>query len=491
LWEGANEQFARLDNKDFGCRTLQAEDIGKRIFGISIGPTAKLAMSLQTPFGVNARRGLEVAVAAVGVAGILWLLIARWRPRRAAFPLLCAGLALVVAVLADATFIGGYRPFDGGDDGLMFVGFGRVALHALSTGDLMGVLRAAEDVYAFTAGMRYFRFAEFLVFGDSFLGYLLLMLALPLVVYRLSARFLGTDWALAFTLLFLATPLGVVFGTSYLHYVAWAARGYADPLAAMAFFAGLIALAGRPGQSFDDRAPPAFFGALLMAAAVVLRPNLVLGAAVLLAGVGLVALWRWQIARLAALCVGFVPVLFPLWHNWYFGGKIVLFSDILTNANIYMVPPVTYLNALGELAHLDIAGENLGKIARQLALFLAGPSGLIVFVPLHLAAIAILLRVALTRRFEPMLRLIALAALALIPPAFVYVIVIRYHLALWLLTSIVCAVWLQHEGLPLIDRRWPALRGRFARNAVIAWLGRGLVHIKANAELDEVSPARA
>ena len=80
-----------------------------------------------------------------------------------------------------------------------------------------------------------------------------------------------------------------------------------------------------------------------MACAVVLRPNLVLGAAVLLAGVGLAALWRLQAARLAALCVGFLPVLFPLWHNWHFGGVIVLFSDILTNANIYMVPPVTYL----------------------------------------------------------------------------------------------------------------------------------------------------
>ena len=484
LWEDANEQFARLDKTDFGCRTLQAKDIGRRIFGVSIGPAANLAMSLQTTLSVNARRGLEVAATTVGVAGILWFLIARWRPRRAIFPLLCGGLALVVVVLTDATFIGGYRPFDAGDDGLIFAGFARVALHALSTGDLMGVLRGGEDVYAFTAGMRYFRFAEFLVFGDSFLGYLLLMLALPLIVYRLCARFLGTDWALAFTLLFLATPLGVLFGTSYLHYVTWAARGYADPLAAMTFFAGLIALAGPRGQSFGGRASPAFFGALLMAAAVVLRPNLVLGVALLLGGVGLAALWRLQVARLAALCLGFVPVLFPLWHNWYFGGVIVLFSDILTNANIYMVPPVTYVNALGELARLDLAGENLGKIARQLTLFLSGPSELAVMVPLHMAAIAILIRVALARRFEPMLRLTALAALALIPPAFVYLIVVRYHLALWLLTAIVGAAWLKYEGLALIDRRWPALRERVARNAAIARLGHAIARLKQAGELD-------
>jgi hypothetical protein len=448
-------------------------------------------MSLQTTFGLKVWRYLEGISTIIGVACILWLLMARWRPRRAALPLLCAGLGLVVVVLTDATFIGGYRPFDGGDDGLFFAGFARVALHALANGDLMGALRGAEDVYAYTAGMRYFRFAEFLLFGDSFLGYLLLMLALPLVVYRLGARFLGTGWALAFTLLFVATPAGVLFGTSYLHYATWAARGYADPLAAMAFFAGLVALAGRTGPGMDDRAGPAFTGALLMAAAVVLRPNLVLGAAVLLAGVGLTALWRGQIARLAALCLGFVPVLFPLWHNWYFGGRIVLFSDILTNANIYMVPPVTYLNALGELARLDLTGENLGRIARQLALFLSGPSELALMVPLHIAAIGVLIRVALAQRFEPMLRLTALATLALIPPAFVYLITVRYHLAMWLLMAIVCTAWLQREGLALIDRRWPALRQRLAQNPAIAWIGRTLARLKTACELDETSAARA
>src|SRR5262249_42709318 len=148
-------------------------------------------------------------------------------------------LALIVIVATDITFIGGYRPFEAGDDGLIFSGFARVMLAALARGDLMGVLEGAGKIYGFTARMRYFRFSEYLAFGDSFLGYLLLMLALPVVVYRLCARFIGIDWALAFTLLFVATPAGALFGTSYLHHVAWAARGYADPLGAMAFFLGL------------------------------------------------------------------------------------------------------------------------------------------------------------------------------------------------------------------------------------------------------------
>lgn len=483
LWEGANETFERFDSEDFSCRILQPADIGRRILGVSIGPDADLAMSLETPSSVTMRGLAEKAVAVVGVAGILWLLIARVRLRSPTLPLLCGALALAIVVLMDATMIGGYRPFDAGDDGLMFSGFARVMLHALAGGDLMGVLRGAEDVYGFTAGMRYFRFAELLAFGDSVFGYLLLLLALPLVVYRLARRFIGTDWALAFALLFL-TPAGYLFGTSQWSFVEWAARGYADPLAAMAFFGGVILLAGR-AQSFDGRTAPAFFGALLIACAVVVRPNLVLGAAVLLTGVGLAALWHRHLARLAAMCIGFVPVLFPLWHNWHFGGVIVLFSDILTNANIYVVPPVTYLNALGEIARLDLAGENLGKIARQLALFLSGPSGLPAMVPVHIAATAILIRVALARRFEPMLRLVALAALALIPPAFVYLIATRYHLALWVLTALVATAWLKLEGLAWFDARFPAARERLAQTAIVAWLGRRLARLKANAELED------
>jgi hypothetical protein len=477
LWEGADDEFKRLDNTEWACRELKADDIGRRIFGVAIEPNATLAMTLDAPWSVKAQRALNAGASAVGVIGIL-LLLAHWRPRRAVPPLLAIAGALIVVVLIDATFIGGYRPLDGGDDGLMFSGFARLSLEALTRGDITDALRGGEDVYGFTAGMRYFRAIEYLVFGDTFLGYLSVMLALPLIVFAVSRRFLGVDWAIVFTLAFIVTPLGVLFGTSYLHYVVWSARGFADPLAAATFLLGLLLIAGPAGTRFDTRVAPAFGGAMMLAFAVVLRPNLVLGAGVLLAGVGLAALWQGRAARLAALCAGFTPVFFPLWHNWHFGGVVVLFSDILTNANIYVVPPSTYPNALGELLRLDLAGENIAKIARQFALWLSGPSELWIMIPLHAAAIALLFRVALGTRYEPMLRLTALATIALTPPAFVYMIALRYHLALWLLTAIVSAAWIKDEGLALADRRWPRLRQRLANNAATARIARGIAWLK-------------
>jgi hypothetical protein len=478
LWEGANERFARLDHAGWGCRELKADDVGRRMFGVAIEPDANLAMSLDAPWRVTARRALNAGASAIGVIGILLLLLARWRPRRAVPPLLVIGCALIVVVLIDATFVGGFRPLDGGDDGLMLSGFARLSLEALTRGDIMGALRGGEDVYGFTAGMRYFRAIEYLIFGDTFLGYLAVMLVLPLTVFAAGRRFLGVDWAIVFTLAFVATPLGALFGTSYLHYVVWSARGFADPLAAATFLFGLLLLAGPAGVRFDARIVAAFWGAMMLAFAVVLRPNLALGAGVLLAGVGLAALWQGRAARLAALCAGFTPVFFPLWHNWHFGGVVVLFSDILTNANIYVVPPPAYVSALGELLRLNLGGENIGRIAHQLALWLSGPSELRVLIPLHAAAITLLFRVAFSARFEPMLRLTALATIALTPPAFIYMISTRYHLLLWLLTAIVTAAWIKLEGLALLDRRWPQWRARVARNTATARMARGIMWLK-------------
>src|SRR5204863_3022916 len=139
----------------------------------------------------------------------------------------------------------------------------------------------------------------------------------PLLVYALAKSFLGIDWAVVFALAFVATPAGVLFGTSYLNHAAIAARGFADPLAVAAFLAGLVLLIAKPAQIAQ-----LFWAALLMALAVILRPNLAPAAGVMLGGTGLMLLAQLKIARLAALCLGFLPILLPLWHNWYFGRAI-------------------------------------------------------------------------------------------------------------------------------------------------------------------------
>ena len=168
------------------------------------------------------------------------LLLVRIEPRRLALPAVLIALTLVLIVFIDAQFIGGFRPLDSGDDGLTYEGYARRIVRHLLSGDFAAALRGEEYVYFFAPGMRYVRAARAVLFGDTFLGYLSMILAFPLIVHALFARFLTPRWALVIVLLFVATPLGALFGSSLFYYVVWASRGFADPLAFILLFAAIV-----------------------------------------------------------------------------------------------------------------------------------------------------------------------------------------------------------------------------------------------------------
>ena len=473
LWEGAGERFAAWQQPEFACRPIEGGDIGRRIFGVSIA--APLAIRLVPTMSMRLRQLVEPGLALLAAGAVLMLLV-RWRPRQLALPFTFIGLSLLVVLLNDASFIGGVRPFDGGDDGLVYEGMARsIVQHALN-GDFAKALEGGEKVFYYGGpGLRYFRAAEHFIFGDTFLGYLSLMLLLPFVVFAALRRFLNAHSSLALTLIFIAIPIGAVFGTTYFQYLKWAARGFADPAAATMFIAGLVALAGATTSGPNRRFAPAFGAGLLFAATIWLRPNLAPGAGILLGGAGIAALWQGQIGRVAGLCLGFLPVLGMALHNWIYGGVFVLFSANATIPEALPIAPSAWVAALSELLRLDLTGEHVQRGIWQIAQWLAGPWSFLALIPLHAAAIIVLVRVALWgRRFDPWLRLTAGAMLAQHPVALFYLPYNRYYYLAWLLTALVCAVWLRDEGGPLLQQRF--LRGAewLGRHPLRMWLGRVL-----------------
>ena len=120
------------------------------------------------------------------------------------------------------------------------------------------------------------------------------------------------------------------------------------------------------------------------------------------------------------------------------------------------MPPSAWFAAFGELLRFDFTGEHLARGLRQVAGWLAGPSELFVMVPLHAAAIAVLIRVAgWGRDYDPWLRLTAFATLAQHGVALAYPPYARYYYLTWLLTLLVVLVWARREGLRLLRRYMP------------------------------------
>ena len=242
LWEGADERFEPIAHAAMQCRTLTPDDVGRRIFGVAIAQP--LAMRLAPSATIRMRQLVEPGLALIGAAVVLALLVSV-RARRLLPPFALVAITLTVAFFNDASFLGGVRPFDSGDDGLVYDGFARVMLRQLLAGDITGALEGSEPVFYFTPGLRYLRAVEHLIFGESYLGYLSLILLLPFLAFAMFRRFLPLRWALALTLVFAAVPIGVVFGSSLVQYVKWAARGFADPAAYVLFLAGFVLLVGR------------------------------------------------------------------------------------------------------------------------------------------------------------------------------------------------------------------------------------------------------
>ena len=469
LWEGANETFVRWNHVQSACRPVEASDAGKRIIGVSIA--TPLAMSLEANAMVQFRRLIAPALSLVGVGAVLLLLV-RWDKRDLRLPFVFLALSLVVIVLNDSSFIGGVRPFDGGDDGLFYEGVGRHIAQFLRAGEWAAALKGDEAVYYYGGpGLRYFRAAEQFIFGEAFFLYLSLMLALPFLVFLAFKRFFSARAALGFTLVFLIVPVGAVFGTSFFNYAKWAARGFADPAAAAMFIGGFVLLLGPATNGPSARFAPAFGAGLLFALALWVRPNLAPATGILLGGAGLAALWQLQAWRVAGLCLGFLPVFGMALHNYYFGGVFVLFSSNATIAEALPMPPSAWAALLGELVHFDFGGENVRRGILQVARWLAGPSESFIMIPLHAAAVVVLVRVALTRGFDPWLRLTAWAMLAQHPVALFYLSADRYFYLQWFVTMLVCMVWLRDEGFGLVRARSPHAMEWLETNPFTRWLG--------------------
>jgi hypothetical protein len=359
-------------------------------------------------------------------------------------------------------------------------------------GNWLEALRGGESVFYYGGpGLRYFRAIEKLVFGETYLGYLSLVLLFPFALFMLWRRFLSPRWALCLTLLFVATPAGILFGTSFIQYASLAARGFADPAAYILFVCGLIPLVGASAAGPQTRFLGAIGAGLLLACAIFMKPIVAPAVGVLLAGAGIAALSQGKWSRLAGLCFGFAPVLLMPLHNWYFGGRLVLFSSNANLPSLLVMPPRAWGAALCELLHGQWTAPHLRQAAAQILGWLSGPSHIAALAPLGAVAVVLVAFVALGNRFKGWLRLIALATLTQHAVALFYATTPRYHFLTWLLTLTVLCVWLREAALPWLRLRYPGAWQRAAGRLETMRLARWIAAVQRTTERAPAMPAGA
>lgn len=451
LWEGPNEQFAPVTNTSIQCRAIADDDIGRRIFGVAVRHKPALAMKLEPAFGVRARQVATIGIALFGAILALTILV-RTRPRDIVAPVFLVAWATIVLFNQHPALLGGLPPQYAGNDGFTHEGFGHRIVLDLLRGDIVAALRGGESVYYFVPGLRYLRAVEKIIFGDTNFLYLSILLALPLVVFGICRHFLGGAWALVATLFFMASWRGGITGLSFKSYAAWVSPiGFADTAGAFALLAGLLAtVAAARTKSRSIEFWPGFGAALLLALAVLLRPNLFPPALCIAAGAILSSLLQAQYARAGGLLAGFAAISLMAIHNYAFGGVFVPFTSGSRLPELYVMPPAAYAAALSELAALNI-GDNVVAAHKHINNWLRSPYPRPAFTAVHVLAIAATLHILCGRRHDLLIRATALAALSGQAVALIYVATPRYHLATLSLTFLILLFWLRNEA-------WPAAR---------------------------------
>ncbi|WP_115935898.1 hypothetical protein [Aestuariispira insulae] len=456
VWPDGQGGYLQQTHHEKDCRLLTETDAGSHVFAIGI-PANNLAISLEKTGLLAASDGLRVFIPFVIAALVFWLLIQpNWKS------LTVPGLILLAAIVFTAIktpwMFGDYLPLGGGGDGLAHEGFARSVAEGLLNGDWQQAARGRSDIFYYMPGLRYLLAAEKMLFGDTHFGYLALLLLWPLLIYHLFRNYLPTSWAVTIIIAFFIASGLKDWGLYYGEYVKWAGRGYPETAGYAAFIAGFMLCAGGIQES-SRWAGRAFFGAAVLAIAVAIRPNVALGTAVILTGLGLYLLAKRPPLDLASLCIGFLPILLLPLHNWYFGGKIVLLTSSATIAANLPTPPGTYLTMVQEIMSGAFDGPAFEQVRGQIAEWSERLH------PISLMGLAGVVAICFSRRKLPLdLRLLAFAAIPQHGILLFYQAHSRFKWLVWLISILLACHMLCHYWLPAFARRHPRITERIRRS---------------------------
>jgi hypothetical protein len=395
-------------------------------------------------------------------------------------------LLLATAVVAVGAFcIGGealaslarYDPIGGGGDGIAFESFAHAMLQSAERGHVVDVLRAGEPSFYFQPGLRYFRVLEKVLFGETDLGYLAVLLLLPIALLHFVQAFLPRVVAIAlWVVFFLPLEWTARFFWDLRSYVDLARMGLAEALAHILWMLG-AALLFR-GAS-DGRTTWAVWGSLALSVACVLRQNLLISSAAVVALVGL-RIWRAQGWR-AAWPVGlaFAPYLWVPLHNLIFAGRLELAAQM---GPAHVTPPRVYVQAAGDLLTGTFSGPAWQRVATHTALWVDSPA--------RAAALVLTVIAFASRRFPLANHALALAVLGQVAVMLFWAPQGRYsHLAwqLMLVSAVANVTFLAAASAPAVSRRLPLGLAQRARAALTPRVVRvGLVATVAVVALLEI-----
>ena len=234
-----------------------------------------------------------------------------------------------------------------GNDGLMFYGYGREILSYLSEGNIFMAFRGGIDIFFWMPGMRYFHSILMLVFGETFLGYILLGILMPFIIFSLLKNFFSEKISLILVWIFLFIPIFESFGFFHFYYMKLIAKGFGGTLGWTSLFASLCLLLNKKNISLSQNFISGFTAGTLLIIAVSCRPNIFPTVAILIVGFSFLYFINNNRFKLMGIILGSANFFWLAIHNIYYGDEFFLITNsVASNLDVTFGMWLTFFSSL-------------------------------------------------------------------------------------------------------------------------------------------------
>ena len=161
-----------------------------------------------------------------------------------------------------------------GNDGLTHYKIGRQILENFYNNNYVEVLRGNSDVFYFMPGMRYVNSLFMILFGETMLGYLLIVAFIPFIIIKILRRLINKNWSIIIFWCFMVFPIFESFGFLQFYLSKLAVLGFGESLCYLFLFLFFLLILPKENSSFFTIKNTNFFlCGILFFGVVILRPN--------------------------------------------------------------------------------------------------------------------------------------------------------------------------------------------------------------------------
>jgi len=266
-----------------------------------------------------------------------------------------------------------------GNDGLTHYKIGRQILENFYNNNYVEVLRGNSDVFYFMPGMRYVNSLFMILFGETMLGYLLIVAFIPFIIIKILRRLINKNWSIIIFWCFMVFPIFESFGFLQFYLSKLAVLGFGESLCYLFLFLFFLLILPKENSSFFTIKNTNFFlCGILFFGVVILRPNYLMQILSFYFAFGFFIFYTYRhgiesehhnekLLKFILMVIGFCPILLLLWHNWHFGNEIIFLTKASTIAENLKVPPSIWLDFIFGLSKFQINFVNLKIISANLS----------------------------------------------------------------------------------------------------------------------------